>query len=106
LSSIPIGLPQQALSAPESTDPSPALQLSATDSDTRATQVAGIEVRMNLFLPVFLQLGKIQATSDWSASAGIFIGNKAMQGIAMGKKDSCSMPGCKALPANCRNGEW
>ncbi len=61
---------------------------------------------MNLFLPVFIQLGNLQASSDWSASAGIFMGNKAMQGIAMRKPDYCTMPGCKALPDNCKPGEW
>ena len=61
---------------------------------------------MNLFLPVFIQLGKLQATSDWSASAGIFMGNKAMQGIAMRKPDDCTMPGCKDLPTSCKPSEW
>jgi hypothetical protein len=61
---------------------------------------------MNLFLPVFLQLGKLQASSDWSASAGIFMGNKAVQGIAMHDPASCTMPGCKKLPSNCKPSEW
>ncbi len=97
---------QQALSALESSGPFPALQRSAIDSYTRAAQIASIEVRMNLFLPVFIQLGKIKASSDWSASAGIFLGNKATQGIAMRKPDTCTMSGCKTLPANCTPSVW
>ena len=99
--------PHQAVSAPVSSSPSssPALQCPATDSDTRAAQIASVQVRMNLFLPVFLQLGKLQASSDWSASAGIFMGNKAVQGIAT-HETSCTMPGCKNLPSNCKPSAW
>jgi hypothetical protein len=70
-------------------------------------QIGFIDVHMNLFLPVFIQLGKLQASSDWSASAGIFMGNKAMQGIAM-RKSACTMPGCigKALPDKCTPSVW
>ena len=73
--------------------------------DSCAAQIAGISVYMNLFLPVFIQLGKLQATSDWSVSAGIFVGNKAIQGIAY-RAPPCTMPGCAALPDSCNASVW
>jgi hypothetical protein len=79
-------------------------ELSAA-ANALVVQVAGMNVQVNMYLPVFLQLGKLAASKDWSASAGIFMGNKAMHGIAYrdSAKTACTMSGCKTLPSNCLN---
>ncbi len=70
-------------------------------------QIAFVTVKLNLYLPVFLQLGKLQASSDWSASAGIFTSNKGTKGLAY-YTAACTMAGCLALASSraCNASSW
>jgi hypothetical protein len=56
-------------------------------------QVAGIDININLYSPVFLQLGGLRSSGAWSASAGAFMKTSATYAVGF-YDDECRMPGC------------
>ncbi len=67
--------------------------------------MARIPINLNLYSPVFLQLGNLSSKGAWSASAGAYLKTTASYGVGF-YYDGCEMPGCADFQAVCDPGTW